>query len=191
ENEAAMGIDEHGLAFDGVAARVGMDPITKLRPVADVSPLEITWNEQKTVGFLHDGAIDDVDRQAAVELRCCPLIARVASGEHAPERAQARGRMPGELIDQNWHPPREPGQIPVVAALLDEPPGARNVRLFDEALPAQRTARRSPRRVDVAEAGGWEGRPQSHRHQRAGCDRRPHGAAHSAAGPRPSPDAVA
>src|SRR5437879_8703053 len=148
-----------------------MDPITKLRPVADVSPLEITWNEQKTVGFLHDGAIDDVDRQAVVELRCCPLIARVASGEHAPERAQARGRMPGELIDQNWHPPREPGQIPVVAALLDEPPGARHVRLFDEALDAQRSARRVPRRVDVAEAGGWEVRANSDGQREAVRDR--------------------
>src|SRR5207245_6083199 len=127
ENEAAVRIDQHRLAFDGVAARVGMNPITELRPVADVSPVEIAWNEQETVCFLHHRAIDDVDPQAVVELRGRALVARVTGGEHAPKRAQARGRMPGQLIDENGQPPREPGQVQVVTALITETPGTRRL----------------------------------------------------------------
>src|ERR1700693_5869028 len=76
KDKAAGGIDEDRLAVDGVAVRVGMNPVAQLSPVADVRPVERSWDEQQPVSLFHDAAIDDLDRKPCVQLRRGLLVAR-------------------------------------------------------------------------------------------------------------------
>src|SRR5438445_13833006 len=93
-------------------------------------------------------------------------------------------RVLAQLLDEHRQPPGKPGEVPVVAAGLDEPPGAGKIRFHDEALDAYRAGRNAPRRVDVTETRGWKGRLQSHCDQRLGIGSSSHGRTHSRSSPR-------
>src|SRR5437773_11612185 len=133
EHHAVARVYQGGLAFDRVAAGVGPHPLRQLRPVADVRPLELGRYQQKPVGLLHHAAVDDLDRQLRIELRRRLQIACIPRLDHLAEAFHVARRVPLELLDENRQQPREPGQVPVVAAGFQETPRGGAVRLLDGA----------------------------------------------------------
>src|SRR5207247_7495718 len=112
--------------LDRIASRIGMDPIPKLGPVADVGPVESGGNEQQPVGLLHHAPVYDLDRQPAIELGRGGLVAGMPSRHDLAQACQVARRLPGRLVDEDVQAPRKPRQVPEIATLAHELPGVRD-----------------------------------------------------------------
>ena len=162
----------------GVASRIGVDARPQLRPAADVRPLEIGGHEQELVGLFEHASVDDLDWQPRVERRRGLLIAGQPRLHHLAQPMQVPRRMRLKLTQEHVNTPGEPGEVPEVAARLQEPLGRAQVRLLREALHAPRAVRAALWSVDVAETGRGEGRLQPERDEAAGGGRRLQRCAH-------------
>src|SRR5438067_6706009 len=86
--------------------------------------------------------------------------------------------MAAQLLDEYLEPPREPGEVPVVATVAHESPRRRHARFLDESLHSQRAGRGAPRGVDVAQTGRGECRFQTDGDQAVAFRRGPHRGPH-------------
>ena len=155
-----------------------MHAVAELGPAADVRPVEGRGHEQQAVGLLHHAAVDDLDREPLVQRARGPLVARPAGGDDSAQCFETSRSMPPELLEKDIESPREPRQVPVVAALAQEAACRRGRGFLDESLHAQRAADGTAGGVDVAKGGRGKGWLEADGDQGAGRgrggDRGPH-----------------
>src|SRR5438876_367763 len=87
-------------------------------------------------------------------LKVTGLAGTVERGDDLVQAGQMTRGVPGHLVDEYPCAPGEPGDVPVVAAGLVEPPRRLEVRLLDEPVDAAGASRPRPRGVEIAESSG-------------------------------------
>src|SRR5215471_9179750 len=165
EHKASARVDQHSLALDRVAVGVRMYAVAKLGPAADVGPIERRRHQEQPVGLFHDAAIDHLVGQTSVELRRLSFVACAPRFEDLAQTDEVAGRVLRKLPEKDLDPPREPGKVPVVAALFEKTGRGAGVGLFFEALDPSGPQRSAAGRVDVTKPGRRKGRLEAEEHQ--------------------------
>ena len=145
-----------------------MHAVAELCPVADVRPVKARGHEQKALGLLHHRTVYDFHWKVAVKLGGGGFIPCTPCGDDLVQAGQMTRGVPGHLVDEYPCAPGEPGDVPVVAAGLVEPPRRLEVRLLDEPVDAAGASRPRPRGVEIAESSGRKPGLQADRYEVVG-----------------------
>ncbi len=120
-DEAVAGVDEDGVALDGVRLRVARRALPQRRPRADVAPADVDGHHRRLLGLLHHRVVDgDVGRAregGAVEAQEVQIVRRF--GEGLARRCQdLRGQLL-ELRQEGARVQHEDAAVPEVALIGD------------------------------------------------------------------------